>query len=236
MTQSKFNLEGHTYGQSYCLFSNDCTQCLIYVNIPKNASSWAKHHMPGWSFNFISKQFDGPANQRLPKWRDQYSAQYMVILREPIDRWITGLAQYLRGWDPVHPMYIDNLDWDRVMQTIKFDSHTDLQINFIQGIDFDKTYWLCCDANLHKNFAAILEKFRQVPISITLPDQDTENIFNVTSKVQPTVTPGYTTARQQYIVDCIKNKLQQRPDYVERIREFYQQDIELYNSVGFYQS
>ena len=234
MSNWEQNLGGHDIGQSCCLFSRDASQCLIYVNIPKNASSWAKHHMPGWSFNFLSKQFDTRSNgRRVPQWSDNCQVQYMVILRDPVDRWITGLAQYLRGWDPAHPMHIDNLDWDYVIEKIMFDSHTQPQIEFIQGIDFDRTHWLCCDSNLYRNFAAVLEKFTGNPVSLTLPDQDAENIFNVTSKVQPTVTPRYTTARQQYIVDCINHKLQQRPDYVMRVRNFYQQDIELYNSVEF---
>lgn len=238
MTQDHVNLGGHDYGQSYCLFSKDSSKCLIYVNIPKNASSWAKRHMPGWSYNFVSGKFDPVPDlpqDRLPRLdRETTVVEYLVILRDPLDRWVTGLAQYLRGWDPKHPLYIDNLNWDHVIDKMVFDSHTDPQVNFIKGIDYNVTHWLRCDRDLWKNFADIVQTFVQHPVSVTLPDQDPENTFNVTSKVEPTINPTYITARQQYIVDRINQQLQQRPDYVQRIRNFYQADQALYNSVAFH--
>jgi len=69
-------------------------------------------------------------------------------------------------------------------------------------------------------------------INVKLLDEkdDVTNIFNITKKVQP----GSQTVAQQTIVDKIINKLNENPKYLNRIKEFYQEDYKLYNTVPYY--
>lgn len=228
----------HPIGQSYCLFEQNPDRCLIYVNIPKNASSWTKHHMPGALFNYLTKTFytdPGLSFSQIPRWPSgPLAVSYLVILRDPIDRWITGLAQYLNGWAPDHPLHINNIDWNMVFDKVVFDSHTQPQCDFIQGIDHDHTFWLRCDQTLATNFAKVFEQFTGRSLTITTQDQDPDNVFNVTRKNKPTVGEVFTTELQQNIVDKIKTVLSQNPQYVDRLCAYYQKDIDLYNSVKFY--
>jgi hypothetical protein len=229
---------GHTIGQSYCLFETNPARCLIWINIPKNASSWTKHHMTGTQFNYLTKTFytdPGVSFSSIPRWpAGMTDVQYLVILRDPIDRWITGLAQYLRGWAPDHPLHINNVDWQMVFDTVHFDSHTQPQCDFIPNIDHSRTTWLRCDENLASNFSQVFYNFTGRRPTLTMPDQDPGNVFNVTEKIQPTVTELFTTARQQDIVDRIRAVLNDNPKYLDRLHTFYQQDIELFESVNFF--
>lgn len=228
----------HPIGQSYCLFSQPPDRCLIYINIPKNASSWTKHHMPGALFNYLTKTFytdPGLPFNQIPRWPAGITdIKYLVILRDPIDRWITGLAQYLNGWAPDHPLHINNIDWKMVFDKVVFDSHTQPQCEFIQGINRDATVWLRCDQNLANNFAKVLEQFTGCMPTITTQDQDPNNVFNVTRKNKPTVGEVFTTELQQNIVDKISNVLKQNSNYTKRLQEVYKQDIDLFNSVKFF--
>ena len=225
----------HPFGQSYCLVKDNPTRCLIYVNIPKNASSWTKHHMPGHLFNYHTKTFYQEIN--VPGWPAHLNNdQYVVILREPIDRWVTGLAQYLQGWDPQHPLHINNVDWDTIFDTVIFDSHTQPQCDFIRGIDTAKIIWLQCDSNLSKNFGKVMKQFTGTPFHLTTEDQDPTNVFNVTKKIKPTVTELFTTERQQSIVDRINEKLSSNPVYLNKLRSFYKEDCKLFETVNFYQA
>ena len=228
----------HPMGQSYCVFEKNPDRCLIYINIPKNASSWTKHHMPGVLFNYLTKTFytdPGLPFNQIPRWPAGLAdIKYLVILRDPINRWITGLAQYLHGWAPDHPLHVNNVDWSMVFDKVVFDSHTQPQCEFVQGINHDATIWLRCDQNLAQNFAQVIGQFTGNLPTITTQDQDPDNVFNVTAKIKPTVGEVFTTELQQNIVDKISNVLKQNPNYLKRLQKFYKDDIELFDSVKFY--
>jgi hypothetical protein len=228
-------------GQSYCIVKDNPSRCLIYIHIPKNASSWTKHHTPGYLFNYRTQKFyeDIPSqyNIDVSTWSEHLqNVQYVVILREPINRWVTGLAQYLQGWDPAHPLHINNVDWDSIFDTVVFDSHTQPQCDFIKGIDHSKTTWLRCDDTLANNFGKMMEQFTGTPFNLTTEDQDPTNVFNITKKINPTVTELFTTELQQNIVNRINEKLSSNPDYLNRLRSFYKEDFELFETVNFYQA
>jgi len=231
------------HGHSYCVVRTDPLRCLIWVNIPKNASSWVKHHTPGFLFNYHTQKFSennetnhdidvstlNPALQ---------NARYVVILRDPINRWITGLAQYLQGYDgdSSHPLHIDNVDWDMIFDTVVFDGHTRSQCKFIKGIDHSKIIWLRCDHTLAKNYGTIMEQFTGTPFKITTEDQDLTNVFNITKKALPAGTGLFNTELQQNIINRISEKLSSNPDYFYKLQSFYKKDYKLFHTVNFYQA
>ena len=226
----------YPFGQSHCIVHDNPAKCLIYVNIAKNASSWAKHHMAGYFFNYHTQTFYQNVNIP-PGWPEHTkNTQYVVILREPVDRWVTGFAQYLQGWDPKHPMNINNIDWNMVFDRVVFDIHTHPQCDFIKDIDHAKIIWLQCDKHLTKNFSKIMEEFTGKIFNPTTLEQDPTNIFNVTKKIKLAAPVPYVRELQQNIVDRINEKISSNPDYLNRLRSYYQKDYELFNSVKFYQA
>lgn len=75
------------YGYGSGMLSPDCSQFI--VSMPKNASSylvdWASRHR--WSSAMVGDSCD---------WH--LVKQTIVILRDPLDRWISGMAQYLNTY------------------------------------------------------------------------------------------------------------------------------------------
>lgn len=222
----------HAPGQSYCLVRENPASSLIYVNIPKNASSWAKHHMHGHSFDYRTKTFHGEVDA-WKYYEHVRNDQYIVILRDPVIRWASGLAQYMQGYGPNHSMHVNNVDWDIIFRTVVFDGHTWPQCEFIQGIDHSKIIWLQCNNDLEKNFLAVIEQFTGTPCILTTKDQDTTNRFNIASKKSAWVTPLFTTELQINILDRINEKIASNTTYLNRLRSFYREDCELFESVNY---
>lgn len=197
---------------------------LMYVNIPKNASCWAVHHfMPADPYNYYEQKFDPDHNLCL------------VILRDPISRWISGMGQFLVGHNPPSKWYIDTCNWDEVTDQMVFDDHTQAQCDFIANIPEKSIVWFKCDSLLKNNFVDFLSKYN-VKIDLLDEADDCDNIFNVTKKVQSRLITqiNYQAPPQQEIVDKINRKLNDNPRYIEKIKEFYKKDFELYNSVPYY--
>ena len=109
---------------------------LIYVNIPKNASSW------------ISLQFNQGVNHDATNINyydvvDLTQCRFIVILRDPLDRWISGMTQMIytepeTDLDGVaNSMNIDTFDWETVIATVAYDNHTQKQIHFTRVVPFE---------------------------------------------------------------------------------------------------
>ena len=185
---------------------------LVYVQIPKNASCWVKRHfMPADAYNYYTNGFDN--NEHLA----------LVVLRDPVERWISGIAQHLVGWTPGTNLYIDNIDWEALMTRVVLDNHTQPQGAFIANLPHDNIVWFKCDNNLPTDFISFMKTYN-TDINLLDEKDDATNIFNVTKKAPA----------QQTVVDKIISKLNENPKYLDRIKEFYQDDYKLYNTVPYY--
>jgi len=190
---------------------------LIYVNIPKNASSW------------ISLQFNQGVNHDATNINyydivDLTQCRFIVILRDPLDRWISGMTQMIytepeTDLDGVaNSMNINTFDWKLVMERIEFDNHTQKQVDFIYGIPQDQIIWLKFDDQLKDNFINLMLSYG-CDVEIKKSDKD-----NFTLKY----------SAKQFVMNKIANVLDQHPDYSQKIIEYYHDDYALVNSVKFY--
>lgn len=130
----------------------------FYLNIPKNASSSIKKILVplDWEFGNI---YDYP------------TAQVIIILRDPIDRWVTGITEFLLMYhqDTVckivepniydwYPLLGESLGMSLLFDTMTFDDHTERQAMFLQNIEFSRCIWLKLDSNLNANFEKLLNE------------------------------------------------------------------------------
>ena len=222
----------HIYGMSILKWCDADHRSYVYINIPKNATNWIKHNFHGTEFNYRTDTFHQPpeffiSEQTKDLWRQR--KRFIVVLRDPYTRWISGLAQHLSGYEPDHPKFISNLNWNNVFDQVIFDNHTEPQVKFIEGIDPTKTVWFNCDSNLRYNFLlAWSRKFNDIPSpdSVNNKDLDFENMYNVTNK----------NLVKKNIAEQITNVLDNNPRWQQRIRDFYSEDYKLINSVEFYNS
>ena len=219
--------DAHPWGDSEIIKLDtpiDGVKQIIYVQIPKNASYWAKYHLAESNpYNYHDNEFDVD------------STLFTVILRDPLKRWVSGMGQFLAGHPPLSQYNIDRLDWSQVLDTVVYDNHTHPQVDYIANILYNNIVWFRCDQDLTKNFTAWSRQFN-INLAQLSESADIENIFNVTKKVPSRLieSNNYMAPPQQEIVDKLVSVLEQHPEYVERIKEFYKKDYELYHSVPYY--
>lgn len=192
------------------------------VNIPKNASSymldWARRHQ--WMTTVADDHSDT-------------ITEMIVILRDPLDRWVSGIVQYLNTYilsvqgpnGPVFPdepysphnWSMDAVQWiDAYNQTTerlifdvvnRFDDHVWPQHEFVENLlpAVKRKYFL-----LDHNFdAAIADYLGFAPYS----DLDSNSAGN--------------NANMRLLQKFFVDRLQQRPDLAQRVIKAYAKDYEL---------
>lgn len=197
---------------------------LVYVHIPKNASCWIKYHLgllSGKAYNYYDQGFDNQKHLAL------------IVLRDPLERWISAMGQILVGYSPNHHLHIDRVDWDEITQTIYRNNHTQPQQDFFANISHDRIVWFRCDESLQHKFINFLQE-HNLRVTALPQDRDSDNIFNVTAKVLGKRINNYVAPPQQVIVDKVRYVLRQHPEYVDRIKKLYAEDYKLFDSVPYY--
>jgi hypothetical protein len=192
------------------------------VNIPKNASSymldWARRHQ--WMTTVADDHSDT-------------ITEMIVILRDPLDRWVSGIVQYLNTYilsvqGPNGPVFpdepysphnwpMDAVQWiDGYNQTTerlifdvvnRFDDHVWPQHEFVENLlpAVKRKYFL-----LDHNFdAAIADYLGFAPYS----DLDSNSASN--------------NANMRLLQKFFVDRLQQRPDLAQRVIKAYAKDYEL---------
>jgi hypothetical protein len=177
---------GHTLGE--CWYSKHVT----FVHIPKNASSFVKGCLinNGWQHS----------NTFVP------SNHYLVVLRDPLERWLSGMAEY-----QVNSNQLD-LDAHTIFNTITFDDHTELQTYFLKDVNITKTTFLLFGDNLRNDLNTFLLAYGF--------NNGVTGIENINAS---------DTTKQ-----AIKNRLQQfmdvYPEYKIKVQRHFVADYHLYEN------
>lgn len=193
--------KGHVYGECMSHPEHD----LMYVYIPKNASSWTKPNLLDWGWEFYNYN------------TDCLNKHALVVLRDPVERWLSGIAEYLTLYhvDMQTPFYeTERLIFDRVT----FDDHTEKQVKFLEGIDTDNCTFMMCNADYRTNFSAFVSQ-------------------------RLGVNKYHKYAYQHVSEDCPNRRrfkqifqtlLNNNPKYLERVKEHFAGDYDLIRQVNFY--
>jgi hypothetical protein len=193
--------KGHVYGE--CMSHSDID--LMYVHIPKNASSWTKPNLIDWGWEFFNYRTDG------------LNKHALVILRDPVERWLSGIAEYLTLYHPTlsTPFFeTSELIFDRIC----FDDHTEKQSKFLTGLDTDNCTFMLCNDTYRENFS----KF----IATHLGNNKYYNYA-----YQHVSADSSDRKRFKFI---FRRLLEENPKYLEKVRDFYEDDYTLINNVKFY--
>lgn len=130
----------------------------FYLNIPKNSSSSTKKTLSEVDWKF------GDA-------RDFPNSEKIIILRDPITRWISGMSEYLMMYHQdivdgiVSPMEYDclpilgeKLGLSLLFDRMTFDDHTERQAVFLNDIDTTDSHWFLIDQNFNQKFIGFLHE------------------------------------------------------------------------------
>jgi hypothetical protein len=224
--QNKWTHRGHTINQG--MSSTDGHH--FYLNISKNNSSFVKTVLQDldWQFSMLDEHLD---NQQ---------PQILVVLRDPVDRWISGIVEYLFLY---HLDIIDRsgfycpemgyqrmlgqtLALDLLVKNVAFDDHTERQCVFLQGVDLSRVTWFDAKQNFNETFTCFL---RDLGYIIDLKDAEPVN--------QDVDTAEFSFHnKRRHMKRLIRDYLESFPDIKASIRRFYACDYYLMESVSYYGS
>jgi hypothetical protein len=195
-----------------------------YIPITKNSSSYMETFfdlaLGEKSYeNFI---FDRPIT---PK-------KTLVILRDPIERWISGVVHYiyLQRRRPI--MWLDEYDdikkeylYKNVDDNILFDKHTELQSNFLQNLDTDDLLFFKQEFSLQKRIKDFLRR--------NLKIQDSE--WN-SRKKEINFNRSYSNQFKRKLTDCLSQELINDKKLLDKVKKTYEYDIVLFKTANYYNS
>lgn len=190
---------------------------IAYVPIPKNASSYVSSLLlrNGWQVvNMFTTDISKISN-------------FIVILRDPKERWISGMTQYLFSGLVGQGIWVEEIikGWNNIVESLVldnmiFDDHTEKQLYFLNQIPTYKCIFLSMKKDLHLRLVDLLEENKQSLVA----DQDPEDInFN-----QSAGTP------RQEMINFLNQRLDLDGRYIKQIFDVYRDDYELIGKVKYY--
>ena len=195
--------KGHVYGE--CMSKEGVN--LMYVYIPKNASSWTKPNLRDWGWEFFNYH------------TDLLYKDALVVLRDPVDRWLSGIAEYFALYHPhMSTGHFTQSVIDLVFDRVTFDDHTEKQIKFLQGLNTDHCTFMMCDKNYRKNFSDFIKTH--------CGDNKYDRYdYQHVSENSPT--------RKQFKM-LFNEAINDQPKYLQRIQDYFEEDYRLIEQVQFY--
>ena len=195
--------KGHIFGE--CMTHPDSD--LMYVNIPKNATSWTKPNLVDFGWEFYNYHTD-----------NLYHKTAMVVLRDPVERWASGIAEYLylyhRDWT-INAFTIEMLDL--IFDKIAFDDHTESQVYFIEGLDLSRCVFFKFDENYQQNFSNFLT------------ENGMPNKYHSYEKQHVSDNEPVRKQFKEIFTQALQNS-----KYRNQVEDYFRQDLKLIEQTQFY--
>ena len=193
------------------MYNADLEHC--YITIPKNASSFLREHFEvnNWQHFHLDMKMHVRTN--------------IIILRDPIDRWITGISQHIttnilgENFGSTHFLEHANELVERlIFDQIVFDDHTEQQSWFLEPFDLDNSVFFKFDHLLAHNLDSYFSKYN---VSYDL-------------KNKPFVNASKNSFDNSNLVTYFKELIYNNKKYYNSVQSYYAKDYNLINSVKFY--
>ena len=177
-----------------------------YLHIPVCASSWGKTIFTATGF-----EPNGTLNQ-------DYTT--VVFLKDPIDRWLSGLATWLTYRLPQHTPLTSVRDnsalLDVLFDTVRQDDHTERQLFFLQNVDVSRA-----------KFFLINDTFNESVNKYFIQNFSTD-ISNYSKENQTTLQGGKLIPKQYF-----RSVLESTPQYLDRVLQFFERDYQFLQKISF---
>jgi len=192
---------GHIQGQ--CMSHWDSPY--MYINVPKNASSWTKPNLMDYGWEFYNYR------------TDQLNKHSLIVLRDPVDRWVSGIAEFLTLYHPTFNIDSSELV-ELIFDRITFDDHTERQVYFLDGIDTDNATFFWCDENYRENFSAFITEHYG-------PNKYNRYDYQHVSENSP---------ERKRFKQIFNSALEQNSKYLDQLRNHFESDYQLIEKLTFY--
>ena len=193
---------GHVFGECWSHPESE----FMYVNVPKNATSWTKPNLKDWGWECYNYHTDGL--NKVP----------MIVLRDPVDRWLSGIAEYMYLYHRnIDVSQFNNAFFDLVFDKIAFDDHTERQVYFLQGLNLANAVYFKFGPEYRQNFSDFLA-------DRSMPNRYNRYDYQHVSDASP----------ERKLFKEIFSREIQNPGYMDRVRQYFKPDYELIEKVKFY--
>jgi hypothetical protein len=205
--RSRWEWRGHIFGE--CMGHKNVDW--IYVNIPKNATTWTKPILLDHQFENYNYHHD-----------KLYHKSTMIVLRDPVERWLSGVGEFFRLMESDNPaVNLEDLNrksfYEMLLDIVIFDDHTEQQVCFIADLDPKKSTYLWCDSSYRANFTKWMQSYN-------FPGDYADREYEYTTDSNP-----QKKLFQTYLKEFMTNE-----KYLNRIKSRYHRDYALINSVNFW--
>lgn len=184
-----------------------------YIPIPKNASNFMRRvfiNVLGWNNTATIST--------------EYQENPMVVcLRDPIDRWCAGVAEYLNRFHPELDIQNDSI-LQFLVERVLFDDHTTPQADFLHDMNTDNLIFFKFGPDLSANLCSYVNETFNSNI----------NIEQLYPRSIGFINDSGLFPRKKENKQTLKKYLTNNPSYVTRITELYFTDFDLINNVAFY--
>ena len=102
----------------------DPTLKYAWINIPKNASSFIQKALDDNKWNDVPDDL-------INSIAESPNIKKLVVLRDPVERWISGFAECWADHDNILDLLDSNTFYDTVQKNPVYDDHTEYQHRFI---------------------------------------------------------------------------------------------------------
>ena len=191
-----------------------------YVSIGKVASTFMNKFLESLKYPQTVYDYNVQDEYRLPQ-------TYMVILRDPIERWCSGIVEYLvnnkkfKGDDNMSFNLKDRETLDLIFGVAIFDRHTCPQVDYLNDLDTEN----CIFFKLDKGFEDTIKRFTEKELNVPTKDVIiTDNMYNTSER---------NTHKE--LREVINFEINNNPRYLDQIKSHFVDDTILYNSVNYYE-
>jgi hypothetical protein len=223
MIQTLLARRGYGYGSG--MLSPDCQQFI--VSIPKNASSllvdWTTKN--SWTSAIVGDSCS---------WHN--CQEFIVVLRDPLDRWISGVAQYITSYIlNITGAYSQKTGPGPNDQQISADQFISEYNTVVERLLFDQLSTL--DDHVWPQTDFFVDLMPGVTRTYFYIDSGFEVNIGKYLKFQPLTdldhNKGSDNTETKKIIDFIKLRLNTRPELVNRVLSAYAQDHEFIKNTKF---
>ena len=186
-----------------------------YIPILKNAHTWG--------VEFFQENYNFKKLDELTLFNAPSDTSIIVFLRDPIERWYSGIAQYFymnMGLDTNKDYILEDNMIKLVFSAVSLDGHTDLQVNSVLGLNTNNCVFFNIDDKKHFDF-----KFRNFLAH--------RKIGFVKKNIPPNNTSESNLFKKS-IIDQLKFAAEKDPSLLWSVRRHYEQDLQFFGFLKHY--
>lgn len=188
----------------------------FWVNIPKNASSWTQTFL-AHELLWCEHDYYG---------QDLRSKKSLVCLRDPVDRWVSGITEFFSLYHPrVDLGQMTDLTQWLLADRIVFDDHTEKQSYFLDGIDLKNSIFFCCNDHYREDFLGFFIEGGHIPRDYVVPEC-----------VDAFCHHHKTDSAKKQVYNFFKELVINDSDFRNSIQRYYKADYDLFENIDFYRA